>query len=70
MGESELVLDGMTVEEAMRLLGGGGRSKRARRARASATDAKQRSRPSARRHVADERAARLDEPRVSPRADR
>jgi uracil-DNA glycosylase family 4 len=63
MGESELVLDGMTIEEAMRILGGGARSdaaSRASRARpAATTDAA----------VSAERAdARVDEPRVSTRA--
>ncbi len=66
MGESELVLDGMTIEEAMRLLGGGGRSE----PRASRVQPTQPTQPTDASDVtvANEHVSRLDEPRVSPRA--
>jgi DNA polymerase len=60
MGESELVLDGMTVDEAMRLLSGGGSR--------SATPRAPRAAPIEPTTTADaEPTARLDEPTVSPR---
>jgi DNA polymerase len=64
MGESELVLDGMSIEEAMRILSGG---------RPPSTDAST-ARPSRATHaaaptatVASEREARADEPSINPR---
>ena len=62
MGESELVLDGMTIEEAMRILGGGARPNAAapRAARPAASN-------DASSAAATEQATRLDEPTASAR---
>jgi DNA polymerase len=63
MGESELVLDGMTIEEAMRILSGGTRSESAA-PRAVRTLSNETSDVAA---AKDEEARRLDEPSSSPR---
>lgn len=64
MGESELVLDGMTIEEAMRILSGGARSESAapRAVRTLSNET-----TDVATAAANEEARRLDEPSSSPR---